>query len=429
MNAPEVLEGLRKLDDRYPALNATEMVLRVVTKDLTPSELEEFLRSTQGLDQVNASNVRSELDRIILKRLSTLPPAPSVPPSASSPVAGAAPGGIQLPSHGFEHQEDADEIAKHREAVGAMQTKPVPDANAVASGIAKDLGLTFPDPNLERRFTTIAVLAMKGIRKSFDTRDLLTRSPKIGGMGFAPEVSEKLLAAFESHAGELGAVASVSVPSITPPAMTPVAPAPKIRPGLPSAPTVPLRSAPARSIPPMAVPVPPPNLPVPPQPPARPATQPVPLRPAVPSAPAAPAPVAARPAATLAMPERAVRTTGRPMVADVRKPKRTVGPVDELNLLTVDDLRRLDRDPEVALTKVWSKLQGLSQESFALYADGIKAWRHSPLYQLYLTMGTQSMASGRAVDEVANARRIANQPTLTPREFELVADFNRHLRL
>lgn len=119
----------------------------------------------------------------------------------------------------------------------------------------------------------------------------------------------------------------------------------------------------------------------------------------------------------------------RPVVADVRVPKRTVGPVDELGLLTVDDLRRFDRNPEVAVTKIWGKFENLSKESFALYAAGIKAWRRSPLYQLYVGMGTESMASGKAIDEIANARLAQNQQTLSPKEFGLVADLNRQLRL
>jgi hypothetical protein len=428
VNAPDSIAAMQRLDDQYPTLNTAGTIIRVVAGVVSLSKLNDYLVNEQGVAPDAVPSLRASIDAILKPILPKLQPsvplpAPVVPVAVPTPTAP-----ITLPSHGFEHSDDAKEIAQHRESVTAMQAKPSVDANAVADTIAKDFDVFFVDPNLESRFRTIAISAMKGIRKPYDTRDLLSRSPKIGGLGLSLEVTEKLIVAFAAHAGELGVAAPAQLSA------SPVMPAPRVQAPVPSAPSVPLRSAPAQSVVAATAPVPPVNLPVqPPSPPPVPYTIPRPAPNLVqgrePSRPPLASPPAPVPTPFSGVVERAPRSSARPVVSDVRKPKRTVGPVDELGLLTVDDLRRLDRDPDVALTKVWGKFQSLAKESFALFAEGVKAWRHSPLYKLYVTMGTESMASGRAVDEVANARRIANQPTLTPNEFALIADFNRNLRL
>lgn len=464
VNAPEALAAMRRLDGRYPKLNATDVVLRVVTRDLPPENVADFLTSAQGLNPSEASRVRSELDQMVLSRVLALlrqgparvlpavepPPAartaPTAPmPSPAAPAVSARPVmpparpkpaapplAPQKPASAFfYHAEDESDIAEHRQRLDQMQPVPVVDPNAVADRIATEQGLRFDDSNLSARYRTIAVAALKGIRRNYDTKDLLTRSTKIGGLELSAEVAEKLLALFTVRAGELGSPAPAT--GARTPTM-PTFPRRTERPEIPATPAVPRRPLSPRPVAAGAPPPPPPNLPV--SPPPQPTDAPTRSGLAVPAVNAPPPPSAAvagpPPVPPLIRPAPAPRVSeprGRPVVADVRRPKRTVGPVDELGLLTVDDLRRLDRDPEVALTKVWSKLQNLGKESFALFAEGVKGWRRSPLYHLYVAIGTESMSSGRAVDEVANARNAANQPTLTPREFGLVADFNRHLRL
>lgn len=402
MNASETLEALRKIDARYPSLNATEAVLRVVTGDVPLDELEGFLRSSEGLEPSAAAAVREELNRIVLGRLAAaLPgvqPKPAIIPTAPTP-------GVAE----FHDAADAVEIARHQERLAELDRRPVPEATTVADAIAAELKIPLPDPNLQHRYRTIAESALKGIRKPFEVRDLLTRPVKIGGLDLPSELADRLLSTFASRSAPFHAPAGTSFSSNAPtgPRNIPARkPGPDRLARMPAAPVVP-KAVPKTS----ATPMPPPNLPVAP-------TVVVPRVQAVP--PRAPTPPAAA---------RQSVPSGRPTVVDVRKPKRTVGPVDELGLLTVDDLRRLDRDPETALTKLWGKFQNLSKESFTMFADGIKAWRRSPLYQLYVGIGAESMASGRAVDEVANARLAANQATLSPKEFALIADLNRQLRL
>jgi hypothetical protein len=458
VNAPEALAAMRRLDGRYPKLNATDVVLRGGQRQLRPVHIADSDPSAQGLNPSEASRVRSELDQTVLARALALlrqgparilpsaepPPAvreaPTPLASAPAPVRPVAPAVPPKPaalapqkpaSAFFYHAEDESDIAKHRQRLDQMQPVPVVDPNAVADRIATEQGLRFDDPNLAARYRTVAVAALKGIRKNYDTKDLLTRSTKIGGLGFSAEAADQLLAKFAARAGELGSPVS---PSGAREPTVPASPRRTERPEIPTAPTVPLRTLTPRPVATGAPPPPPPNLPVSSTPQPADAlgrsglTIPAVSAPSSPSAtatvpPPVPPPVRPAPAPRVSEPR------GRPVVADVRRPKRTVGPVDELGLLTVDDLRRLDRDPEVALTKVWNKLENLGKESFALFAEGVKGWRRSPLYHLYVFMGTESMSSGRAVDEVANARNAANQPTLTPHEFGLVADFNRHLRL
>lgn len=449
LNAPEALAAMRRLDRQHPNLNATDVVLRVVTHDLPPEQIAEFLTSVQGLDANAAGKVRVELEQVVLGRLFAMLRQPPPPPSRPTPFPPRPPGGAppspapqrpvaprapptlppQKPASAFYyHAEDEADIAKHRERLDRMQGASSPDANALADRIAADHGLPFPDPNLAARFRSIAVAALKGIRKTYDTKDLLTRSNKIGGLELPAEVADKLLVAFATHAAELkAATPGPASAGASPPAGM------QDRTYMPSIPEIPKRAPAPRpvAVTPPSIPVPPLNLPVGPvagvtPPPA--ARVPVPPAPSPAATPASVPAVSPAPAPPAPAP-RVMASRGRPVVEDVRRPKRTVGPVDELGLLTVDDLRRLDRDPEIALTKVWNKLQNLGKESFTLFAEGVKAWRRSPLYFFYVAMGTESMSTGRAVDEVANTRHAQNQPTLSPREFALVADFNRQLRL
>lgn len=78
--------------------------------------------------------------------------------------------------------------------------------------------------------------------------------------------------------------------------------------------------------------------------------------------------------------------------------KQSVGPVDELGSMTIEDFRRLGGNVEAMNTVFMGKFRGLRKESFMMYADGVRAWRRSPLFLNYLHIISQSLQNKQPVD-------------------------------
>jgi hypothetical protein len=321
--------------------------------------------------------------------------------------------------------DDEQEIRQHAATLAGLPAGPnVQDAvNQAIDRIIRAKNLNFIDDNVRRRFMTTMSARIKDIRTSNETLELLTRAEKIGGLGYDQALADQLVTAasaeaarFQDH-GEVQRLvvqqaAAAATPMPKPPRVP--APTPSISPSGPPAgragmgrvvpppPTAPAAAAPRPS-------------PVPP----RPVTSPTPMTRSTPT-PAWPPP----------MPTAATRPLqlDRATMADIRGRSRLVGPVEELRGLTVVDWRRLGPDPIGCVRRVYEKIQQLGRESFTKRAEGIKAWRESEPYRLYLDMGHESLLTSKSVRDVLFSRQQAGQPALTEPEFSLIADLNRKLR-
>ncbi len=120
--------------------------------------------------------------------------------------------------------------------------------------------------------------------------------------------------------------------------------------------------------------------------------------------------------------------SGKPRVEDVKVSRRLLGPIDELRYLSVDEFRRLGESAEERINKIKQKISILEEESFAQKIEGIKAWRTSPVYQLYLQIGRESMEQGKPVKDVIADRQVRGDKYLTWEEFTLISDLNQQLR-
>lgn len=118
----------------------------------------------------------------------------------------------------------------------------------------------------------------------------------------------------------------------------------------------------------------------------------------------------------------------KPRMADIRAPYRVLGPVDELRTMSLDEFRRLGTTVADATKKLMEKINLLEEESYTKRADGIAAWKQSPVNQLYLDVGRASMEAAKPVEDVIHERQQAGTPTLTIDEFTGVVDLNRLLR-
>lgn len=97
---------------------------------------------------------------------------------------------------------------------------------------------------------------------------------------------------------------------------------------------------------------------------------------------------------------------------------------EELEHMDLARFRRLAKTPEEAKKKVIQMFQGLKQESYDRWVEGVKRWRQSPLQQEYLHLVSQAFSEQRPVAEIAQARQ-ASSPSLTPEEVGVIIDLNQ----
>lgn len=104
-----------------------------------------------------------------------------------------------------------------------------------------------------------------------------------------------------------------------------------------------------------------------------------------------------------------------------------MGPVEELGNMNITEYRRLSPQPQQAATKILEKLDLLGQESIGKRAEGIDAWKRSPLNQQYIAIGNMSLEKGVPVSDVIKEQSV-DPDSLTEDEFETIADLNRNMR-
>jgi len=116
-------------------------------------------------------------------------------------------------------------------------------------------------------------------------------------------------------------------------------------------------------------------------------------------------------------------------MSDVRSPLSVVGPVDELRLMNLAELRRIDTNLNRAIDKIYDKIIFLEEESFEKMAEAVNAWRQSPLYRNYLDIVTSSLASGKSIESVIEDERKSNPLSITLAEFKAILALNKRLRV
>ncbi|MBN1779135.1 MAG: hypothetical protein JW816_02865 [Candidatus Buchananbacteria bacterium] len=102
---------------------------------------------------------------------------------------------------------------------------------------------------------------------------------------------------------------------------------------------------------------------------------------------------------------------------------KLVSPIDELAELTLKDFRALASDPAKAAENILNKIKILGLNSFAQLMAGIKAWRQSPLNELYLALGKKSLTDSKSIDDLIDN----HDSNLTRAEFDVISDLNQKL--
>lgn len=102
--------------------------------------------------------------------------------------------------------------------------------------------------------------------------------------------------------------------------------------------------------------------------------------------------------------------------------KRLMGPIEELTNIGLNDFRKLGTSPKQALDKIKNKIELLTDESYEKKSAGVKAWRSSPVYQNYLSLGNESIKENKSIEDI-----IKNSGTLTKEEFDAIGDLSEQL--
>ncbi len=113
---------------------------------------------------------------------------------------------------------------------------------------------------------------------------------------------------------------------------------------------------------------------------------------------------------------------------DVVQASRLMGPIEQLKSMTSVAFRRLSGDPAEATQKIDDLLSSLATNGYEDKVQGIKAWRQSPMNQLYLSITEEALSAGLSVPEVASERRKAGKDSLSPAEIKALVGLNMKLR-
>lgn len=118
----------------------------------------------------------------------------------------------------------------------------------------------------------------------------------------------------------------------------------------------------------------------------------------------------------------------KPKILDVRKKDQVIGPVEELLEITLNTFRKISKNPLEAIQKIIDKIDALEKDSYLKKAEAINNWRQSEIYQIYLSMGRESMENDISIDKIVEKRALSKDKVLSKEEFSAITDLNKKLR-
>ena len=107
---------------------------------------------------------------------------------------------------------------------------------------------------------------------------------------------------------------------------------------------------------------------------------------------------------------------------------RLMSLTDELGQMSLERFRRLGATPEESLERLQQKFQALKQESFERWTEGMTRWRSSPLQQAYLGLVSRAFGRGMSVAELANEEHSAQASALSSEEVAVLMELNQQLQ-
>jgi hypothetical protein len=94
-------------------------------------------------------------------------------------------------------------------------------------------------------------------------------------------------------------------------------------------------------------------------------------------------------------------STVKPVMADVAPPQPVeMGPIEEIEYISLVDFRRLSAKPEEAAARLKQKFINLRDESIVLFLDALAAWHKSPLYLSYMKVVSRALKERRKLSAI-----------------------------
>jgi len=376
VSSKEAIAAIEALEKKYQVALAA-LVMKVMVKEVALGELAVYLVK-ENLGKIRAEELARELKEKIFSFL-----------DAQTPAAKGA-------SFFFSADDEAEirELAKNIGQLAKIEEPVVPvvPVERKLEEVIRRAQINFGSVELADRFSQILKTYLRGIRNRLETKMTLVKPFLNGGLSFDHDSAEKVMV--------LADKAIKAKPGET------MAPPPKIK--LPELAAIGREAAYDFSrLKKLDTGH---ELPAPPKP-------------------------AAPPAAAGQMPlikrrfeaENLSQST-KARIEDVKFVPKVMGPIDEIKYLDLTAFRRLGGDPFKTAEKIKSKLALLEEESYGKRLEGIKAWRLSPIFKLYLALGGLSISANKPIDVIIEERKLAGGEYLTADEFRAIMDLNKNLR-
>ncbi len=273
-----------------------------------------------------------------------------------------------------------------------LQSQRSADQKAIeekVQDIITKLKISFSDETIQRRFVNILTTFFRGIRGQKEIEYALTLPRVSGGMELPVDKAKLICSLLTQHHEELGKTRS----EITTKALDDLQPLVDIKHRL----------------------TPPPPSVYKPELAARPVAPPV--------------RTMARPAIVKPVANAAASST-RPAITDIKTTQRVLaGPLEELEYMTLDDFRKLGRNESEIREEVLERVMLLADQSLVKKIQGIKAWRKSPVFKMYLMLNLAGIQEGKSIVSIIEEKQHQHEDCLTLSEYEVINELNNKLRM
>ena len=106
---------------------------------------------------------------------------------------------------------------------------------------------------------------------------------------------------------------------------------------------------------------------------------------------------------------------------------KTLAPIEELEVLSLEEWRRLGDIPEERMAKIKEKIELLGEKGILSQIKGLNAWRSSPVMQHYLDLGIQALLDKKGVEEYMET--VDDDTNLTYQEWMAINKLNGQLMI
>ncbi len=464
-SSPEAMAVLDKLEEQYH-VNLASSVMRILVKEIKLSELDKHLLIDLKMGPAEAVAVAASLrDKILSPAMKYLETEASAPvakgqelveiehnlPDAPANHGHAEEEVVELSQELKElnrektlqldlkvsnqedifNEEDETEIKVLTEQIGTIEKPKDGQAEANLAKLIEECKISFSSQILVDRFRQILSTYLKGIRKKIETKDAMLKPIEAGGLNLDNAEIERVMQLAQKYAPTDDG-AKIEQPKKI------VLPEDKLA----SDRMAVLKEIGARDVEyDLGKAIEARQSQVPASEPAKPVTEPIAPQaaPITPATPVTPPPVveAPKPETAQLTAEPAKKTfsffrssdaIGKKKMQDVKFVPKTMGPIDELRFMDTVSFRRLGKVASESTAKLKDKIALLEKEQYAKKLEGIKAWRQSPLNQLYISMTQNALSKGASIDQIIAQKSQANEDCLNQAEFEAIMKLNQDLR-